>query len=450
MYATSNLHVQRRFNNTAADLPASTTYSERMALLKKHGHPGTSLFISSKETCPGLHRFLNGLEAITREDSLQISTSLKARLGRQDVKLLHAMQKLDPDFIPCLMLYGSDLGKPDWRDPQERKKFDVEFERNADELCVVLREAAQLGLTFNVDVGGAEPMALRVALALHDVMSSPQCKVKGLQLSEDDDLSEFPETREVLRQCIRDCSTLEWVRSASSAIGLLARGVPTFEITSADLLIDEDEIAEILNRGGTPAVHLTCQDSQSHIVLAKAIRHGNSTLPADLGVRSVKLHDEGAIKKPEKFVLKEMARCMEDLFSTPHLTQLEIPNVAWLARLDPMRAAALIQRSSLQTLSFERNDVESPEGQKVLDQLWPHLQANRDLAFLPLQRAAAVWSSHLLKGEQIDHLAHLVADKLAPSPVDRSIFTNQRKDMREAAAKQSERELAIEAKRKKI
>lgn len=449
--ATTYPHVQRISNQAAAAFPPSTKYLERVALLEKYGYPGRSRW-PSKEKLPALYRFLNGQEAITRQDSLEISNSLSARLDRQDVKLLHAMQKLDPDFVPFLMFYGDFCARPEnyWGDPRERKLFDLKLERTADELCAVLGEAARSGLTFNVNVVGARPMAMRVALALQEIMRSPQCKIKGFQFSPYANIHELLETPtgDVLRQCIADCSTLEWVCSDPSAVGLVSRGVPILEIKAITGSISSRALEEILKRGGTAALHLTSWKLEPHVTLAKAIRQGNSSLPADLGVRSVKLHDEGGME-PSEWALDARRQCMDDLFSTPHLTQLEIPNVAWLASLDPERAAALIQHSSLQNLTFERDDVVSPEGEQVLDHLWPHLKANRDLAYLPLQRAAAVWSGHLM-GQQIDHLANIVAEKLAPSPVDRSIFTNQRKDMRDAAATKSDRERAIEAKRKEI
>lgn len=445
--STTDQQAQSLSNRPAQSLSPSTTYLERLALLQKHGF---SLSEPCEAKLPELDRFLNGQEAITREDSLKISHFLQTRLKRQDVQLLHAMQKLDKDFIPYLQLFGPN--KPDnyFLDEPRRKRFDAEFEQSADQLCAVLDEVTRSGLTFIVEVS-VRPMALRVARALHEIMKSPLCKVKGFEFSQYGNyyLGIYSETAPVLAQCIADCSTLEWVRSNPSSVRLVSRGVPTLEITGRWRLADTKAIKKVLERGGTTALHLTAWELQPHVAFTKAVQQGNSKHPAHLSVRSVKLHDKGAIEKPSADDLEQMRQGMEALFGTPHLTQLEIPNVAWLASLDPTHAAALIQNSSLQNLSFERDDVESPEGRQVLDKLWPHLKANRDLAYLPLQRAAAVWSSHLM-GQQIDHLANLVAEKLAPSPVDRTIFTNQRQDMRGAAAIKSDRERAIEAKRNEI
>ncbi|WP_309974902.1 hypothetical protein, partial [Variovorax guangxiensis] len=226
-----------------------------------------------------LFKFIDG-KTLSRKDSLDLSKWLE-EAGGQNVGLLAAMQKKEFSFVPTLNLM---------------------FSWNSKRVIDLLEQASASSMTFGVSV--TDQLLEPIAQKLSDVMASPQSRVASF-----DDATvwqapapEGPRIRELLRECIRHCTKLQYVSGSPGVLSLLDSNVPEIWLRGRNYSTRGQEqfqtaLQRILSVGGVAklswesgAQRLPSEESEKVAqAITEAVAKANATLPGERGVYQVQL-----------------------------------------------------------------------------------------------------------------------------------------------------------------
>jgi hypothetical protein len=183
-------------------------------------------------------------------------------------------------------------------------------------------------------------------------MTSPQSKVTSLDYGGMKALPEGEPTRDLLRDAITNCHTLQRVSGFPGILDLLERGIPEIALKAMNADLDAAQLTRVLGCGGVTQLSLKSDLFQPHQSLATAVFAANAKLPGDQCVREVELETFSARTQLAPDVAADVV-C--PLLATKRLEKLRLPNPHWLSGA-PMNMASLAERHSLESLTFAEED----------------------------------------------------------------------------------------------
>ncbi|VTU41142.1 hypothetical protein H4CHR_05877 [Variovorax sp. PBS-H4] len=319
--------------------------------LPERGTPGTA----------ALYKFLDG-ETLSHADSRDLSGWLRDA-GLQDIERFSTMQQ-GSSFIPTLSLT---------RDSSE-------------EVIGLLKQAHDRRMKFGVSV--SDCIADEIARALYEVMASPQSRVTSFDYHQPSRWY-VPEqslaTRDLLRECIQQCDTLECVSGSPQVLSLLERGVREISLDSysAEHNVEElsSELLRVLRTGGVEKLDVTSTEADELWCAVQAVVAANLKLSPERSVQQIELH------APDTVDPGDGRRIVARASLAKHLRDIKLPSPSWVPELSGMRHEHEEGQSlhSLQGLGFnardglDDNDNDSRDLIDTLNWLDPTLRRNEQM-----------------------------------------------------------------------
>lgn len=407
-----NIHIGL-VNNSSADIPAPLIVEARYDLLAHHGVqiPGRGA-----RNTGALYKFLDA-QPLSQRDNLELSRWLEAA-GSRDAKLLLAIQKIEPLFVPVLGLMRNGQDK---------------------ELINLLMDAHDGGLTFGVSV--AEGLPESVALVLQGVMKSPQCRITSIDYpcATISRQGQAPTIRAILRDGITDCTTLECVSGYPAVLSLLERGVPEIRLTALTppLAQTQGELLRVVSLGGVEKLSLKSDLEAAYRWFSEAIVTANAQLPLERSVQKVELSTfSPAIQDDSREGI------VAQLFSAKHLREITLPSADWLLLDFPLTPQSirgsvpherpleswqsLQSLRSLELLTFtfaasDRLEYQSKiDLERTIDLLGAVLKRNKQLRLLPTTEAGLAFTN-TMTGVVIEPLGEYLGEVFGGTETGRAL-----------------------------